>query len=34
MAATGSCFEEYLRADSEQQVENVVWRASTKANAE
>ena len=28
------CFGEYLRADSEQQVENVVWRASSNANAE
>jgi hypothetical protein len=28
------CFGEYLRADSERQVENVVWKASTKANAE
>jgi len=28
------CFGDYLRADSEQQVENVVWRASTKTNAE
>jgi hypothetical protein len=28
------CFGEYLRADSEQQVENVVWKASAKANAE
>ena len=28
------CFGEYLRADSEQQVENVVWRASTNASAE
>jgi len=27
------CFDEYLRADSEHLVENVVWRASTKANA-
>jgi hypothetical protein len=28
------CFGEYLRADSEQRVENEVWKASTKANAE
>jgi hypothetical protein len=28
------CFAEYLRGDSEQQVENVVWKASTKANTE
>ena len=26
------CFGEYLRADSEQQVEKVVWKASSKAN--
>ena len=29
-----SCFREYLRSDSEHQVEEVVWKASTKANAE
>jgi hypothetical protein len=28
------CFGEYLRADSKQQVESVVWRASGNANAE
>jgi len=28
------CFREYLRADSQQQVENVVWRASSNANGE
>jgi hypothetical protein len=28
------CFGEYLRADSERQVENVVWRASSNANTE
>ena len=28
------CFGEYLRADSEQQVENVVWKASSNTNAE
>ena len=27
------CFGEYLRADSEQQVENVVWKASSNASA-
>jgi hypothetical protein len=28
------CFGEYLRADSERQVENVVWKATSNANAE
>ena len=28
------CFGEYLRADSEHKVENVVWRASRHANAQ
>jgi hypothetical protein len=28
------CFGKYLRADSEQHVENIVWKASTKANPE
>ena len=26
------CFGEYLRTDSEQQVENVVWKASSNAD--
>jgi len=29
-----TCFGEYLRADSEHQLENVVWRANSNANAE
>jgi hypothetical protein len=28
------CFGEYLRAHSEQQVEHVVWKASSNSNAE
>jgi len=28
------CFREYLQADSEEQVENVVWKARSSANAE
>jgi hypothetical protein len=28
------CFGEYLRADSEHQLENVVWKASSNAHAE
>jgi hypothetical protein len=28
------CFGEYLRADSDHQIENVVWKASRNANAE
>ena len=28
-----ACFGEYLRADSEHQVENVVWKASSNGNA-
>jgi hypothetical protein len=28
------CFGEYLRTDSEHQVENVVWKATTKATEE
>ena len=28
------CFGEYLRADSERHVENVVWKASSNAHAE
>ena len=28
------CFGEYLRADSDQQVENIVWKASSNAEAE
>ena len=28
------CFGEYLRTDSERQVENVVWKASSNGNAE
>ncbi len=29
-----NCFGAYLRADTGQQVENVVWRASSNSNAE
>jgi hypothetical protein len=29
-----ACFGEYLRADSEQKVEKVVWRASNNADGE
>jgi hypothetical protein len=28
------CFGEYLRADSEHQIENFVWKASSNAHAE
>jgi hypothetical protein len=28
------CFDEYVRSDSEQKVESVVWKASSNADAE